>query len=141
MKKKKKPYRVVFTTRKSFSFIMWLIFFIFLLMSSFIIYLENNEFMKAIVSLILFFVSCSFLFNNKIVLEKYFIRIYFGIFIVNVKYKDIKGLYKTNNHLLSLASSNKRVGIKTNKFETILFDLFVSPMDVDDFIYEVRNRI
>ena len=132
---------MVFTTRKSFSFIIFLIFLIFLLLSLTIINIENYKFFEAVISLIMCLMSISFIFNNKIVLECYFIGIYFGIFLVKIKYKDIKGLYKTDNHLPSLASSNHKVGINTNILEIRLFDIFVSPIDLDDFIYEVKNRI
>lgn len=141
MKKKKKLYSVVFTTRKSFSFYMILIFLIFMCLSLFIIYLKESMFMKSFLAFFIACLSITFLFNNKIVLEGYFIRIYFGIFIIKIKYKDIKGLYKVENHLPSIASSSYRVGIKTNSLSMILFDTFVSPMDRDDFIYEVNRRL
>lgn len=120
---------------------MSLIFLAFLSLSFFSINLSENNYLKAIFWFILIFISLIYLFNNKIVLEKYFIRIYFGIFIINIKYKDIKGLYITDNNLISLSSSCHRVGIKTNNWKTIIFDKFISPMDREDFIFEVNNRI
>ena len=132
---------MVFTTRKSFSFIIFLIFSTFVSLSLMIINIENHKFMEAVIALIMCFILLSFLFNNKIVLQSYFIRVYFGIFLLTIKYKDIKVLYKTDNHLLSLSSSTHKVGIKTNNLKTKFFDIFVSPMDQDDFIYEVKNRI
>lgn len=141
MKKKKKLYRITFTTNKSFSFNMFFVFLIFISLSLFIIFIEKERFTQSIVFIMMFVASLFFLLNNKIVLEKYFIRIYFGIFVYKIKYKDIKCLYKINNHLINFASSSRRVGIKTNKYKTKLFDVFVSPMDCDDFIYEVNGRI
>lgn len=119
---------------------MILIFLIFSCLSLFIINFKEANFYKSFLAFFIVCLSTLFLFNNKIVLEGYFIRIYFGIFIVKIKYKDIKGLYKVKNHLPSFASSSYRVGIKTNSLNMILFDKFISPMDCDDFIYEVKKR-
>lgn len=141
MKKKKKLYRITFTTNKSFSFNFIFIFLIFVSLSLFLILMEKGKFLESIIFIMIFVLSVFFLLNNKIVLENYFIRIYFGIFIYKIKYNDIKCLYKIDNHLISLASSSKRVGIKTKKCQCKLFDVFVSPMDCDDFIYEVNERI
>ena len=141
MKKKKKLCRITFTTNKSFSFNAFFIFLIFISLSLFIIFIEKEKFLQSIIFIMIFVNSFFFLFNNKIVLEKYFIRIYFGIFVYKIKYKDIKCLYKINNHLISFASSSRRVGIKTNNYKYKLFDVFVSPVDCDDFIYEVDERI
>jgi len=141
MKKKKKRYRITFTTNKSFSFNMILIFLIYISLSLFVIFIEKERFFSSIFSIIVSVISLFYLLNNKIVLENYFIRIYFGIFTYKIKYKDIKCLYKINNHLMSFASSTRRVGIKTNNCKSRLFDIFVSPMDCDDFILEVNERI
>ena len=141
MKKKKKLYKITFTTNKSFSFNIIFVFFIFVCFSLAIVFLEKSHFFESVISIIFSSIFFLFLLNNKIVLEKYFIRIYFGIFIYKIKYKDIKCLYKVNNHLISFASCSRRVGIKINNFKTNLFDIFVSPIDCDDFIYEVNERI
>ena len=140
MKKKKKHYKVKFTTRKNFSFIIILIFLIFASLSSFVIYINEAKYLEAVIAFLLTFVFFSFFFNNEIILEKYFIRISFGIFICKIKYKDIKGLYILDNHFPSLSSSHHKVGIKKNNLKTIIFDTFISPFDREDFIYEVKNR-
>lgn len=91
-------------------------------------------------SLLIVSILFSFLFNNKIVLEQYYIRVNFGIFNYNIKYKSIRYIYISDNHLLSFASSYHKVGIKTLKYKSSLFDIFLSPMDREDFIYEVNKR-
>lgn len=142
MKKKKKLYnKIVFTTRKDFFFIISLIMLIVAFLCFFIILLSLNKYLEAIIALIFLFIFTSFLFNNEILLEKYYIRINFGIFSYCIKYKDIKSLYIVDNHISSLASSVHKVGIKTSKYKSIIFDTFVSPFDREDFIYEVNLRI
>ena len=113
---------MVFTTRKSFSFIIFLVFFTFLCLSFMIINIVNQKYMESVVVLLIACITISFILNNKIVLESYFIRIYFGIFLVRIKYKDIKSLYITDKHFPSLSSSEHKVGIKTNTLKTKIFD-------------------
>lgn len=136
-----KHYKTVFTTRKSFRFLLscilisWLNFYLFLF------YWYSLEYGICTFLLSVIIITLMFLFNNKIILEQYFIRINFGIFSYKVSYRDIKRVYMVESKRLSLSSSIYCVGLKTNDLKTKFFDLLVSPMDRDDFIYELKKRI
>lgn len=140
MKKKKRHYREIFTTRKDFYFLIAIISLSLFFMSYTIFFFEMKKYMEAVISLILVFVFLSFIFNNKIVLESYYIRIYFGIFAYKIKYKDIKGLYIINHHFISLSSSFHKVGIQKRKHKSFFFDTFISPFDCEDFIETVKEK-
>lgn len=140
MKKKKRLYKPIFTTRKDFSFIMFLSLLSLLFLYFMTIFLDASKYLEAVISLLFVVIFSSFLFNNKIILEKFYLRVNFGIFTYRIKYKDIKELYVSDNHLSSFTSSYHKVGIKTSRYKSKLFDTFVSPMDREDFIYEVNKR-
>ena len=137
---RKKIMRATFTTRKDFTFIINRI----LLAYGFICFCAflyvNKMYLSAAISLLLSIFFISFLLNNKIILEQYYISVRFGIFSYKIKYKDIKDIYLDYNIFGFLASSHFKVGIKTSKHKSKLFDTFLSPMDRADFIYEVNKR-
>jgi len=139
-KKTKKLYRVVFTTRKDFTYIVLFMILTICFLYFFIIFFDAGKYLEAVVSLLFIATFISFILNNKIILEKYFIRINFGIFSIKIKYNNIRKLYISDNHFIGLASSYHKVGIKTSKYKWRLLDTFVSPMDREDFIYEVNKR-
>ena len=138
--RKKRHYKTIFTTRKSFGFLLGLILLIIIFLLLMIINIYESKNLSAVTSLLIVSILMSFLLNNKIVLEQYYIRVNFGIFNYCIKYKDIKDIYISDNNLLSFASSYHKVGIKTLKYKSKLFDTFLSPMDREDFIYEVNKR-
>lgn len=136
-----KSYKPVFTTRKDFSFLLLIIFLVSLFSYLFIFFIYFQKYYHAIICLLLIYVYLSFIFNNKIILEAYYLRINFGIMSFIIKYKDIKKIYITKTHLISFKTSKYCVGIKTSKFKNKIFDTFISPMDRDDFMYELNKRI
>lgn len=140
MKKKKKHYRVILTTRKDFSFLLLLILLIGFFLPFFIAFMKFAKYFEAVVALIFIFIFISLLFNNKIILEKYYLRINFGIFTRKIKYKDIKALYIIDNHFMGFVSSYHKVGIKTSNHQSFIFDTFLTPFDREGFIEKVFER-
>lgn len=140
MKKKRKLYNLTFTTRKDEKFIFFIITLITFLLYSCFLLIKFSKYLELCIAILFITLLLSLLLNNKIVLEKYYIRVYYGFFLYKIKYSDIRDIYLDRNHLISLASSHLKVGIKTSKFKGKLFDTFLSPMDREDFIYEVNRR-
>lgn len=132
--------RAKFTTRKDFIFLINIIILSFGFLCFFVFLLMQKMYLPAIVSLLLSVFFILMIFNNEIILEQYYILVKFGIFTYKIKYKKIKDIYLDYNPLGFLSSSHFKVGIKTSKHKSKLFDTFISPMDRADFIYEVNKR-
>ena len=141
MKTKKKLCRQTFTTRKDFLYLFFLIALITVSLGLSIIFIQQNYYLKGIISILIFIIVGSLLLKNDITLEKYYIKINYGIFYIKVKYKNIKKIEKVENFLPGLSTSTIKVCIKDKKHKSFLFNTYVAPMDRDDFIYEVKRRI
>lgn len=141
MKMKKKLCRQTFTTRKDFIPLFFEIVLLTVFLGLFIIFMQEKDYLRAIIFIILFILLGALLFKNDITLEKYYIKINYGIFYIKVKYKNIKELKKVENYFPGFTTSNIKVCITNKKHKSFLFNTYVAPLDRDDFIFEVKRRI
>lgn len=110
---------------------------IILTLSAIILVLHYNSLYVIITSCLLIFVTIVFIlfYNRKYIFKdkKFIIKV--GFFKKEIKYKDIKKCYITNNHRLSYATSYKRIAIEL-KNKTI----YISPEGMDKVLKLLIDR-
>lgn len=85
---------------------------------------------------LVFSITLAFLFyKREYILEKDCLLIKVGFISKNIKYKDMKKCYITQNNDLSYATSNKRICIELKNKK-----IYISPLKMDEVLLELIKK-